>query len=286
MTLYLDADYNRRSRIRPSDPMLSELIAVQASRESVPFAVKELNPDGFGDVMFTGLDGIYSGEIKGAAEIMGSLDSTWGQLRSQMENANRMFLAIYGRVEEAEDGNCYVLTALDEHSVYDHGVDSRISRSYNRRHFRQNYRGYRRWLSRMDQIGISVFEVPSLKALAVELMGLYLVATTESDSVNRLVVEKFTIKETDKPRRDFMLTLMGIQSAGIGEELAEGITVWAEKNIPGFPDKRSIASLLYALVEYDYDSADGALAKQPLRSGKRTVGPAAVKKLRIALGVE
>lgn len=271
MTFYLDQDYDRQSRVRPSDPKLSQLVAVQASRESVPFAVKELNPDGFGDVMFTGLDGIYSGEIKGAAEIMGSLDSTWGQLRSQMENANRMFLAIYGRVEEAEDGNCYVLTALDEHSVYDHGVDSRISRNYNRRHFRQNYRGYRRWLSRMDQIGISVFEVPTLKALAVELVGLYLVATTESESVNRLVVEKYTIKETEKPKRLFMLQVMGLQ-AGIGEELADAL----------WPTFQTLQHLIHYLEDSDFSQ----LEKLPLRSGKRTVGPAAVKRLRIALGVE
>lgn len=285
---YLDQDYSRRSR--PDQPSLAELISAHCQREKIPFEVKELNPKGFGDVMWTGLDGIYSGEIKGASEILGSLDHAWGQLQRQMPQCDRAFLSIYGRIEPSEDGNCYVFTLSGNHTVWVRDSDAQVEHVYRRRYHRQNYKGYRRWLARRDQIGISIFESPDLESLAVQLVSQYVVATTESDSLNRLVTEKFILSEQDQARRDFMLTLMGIQNAGIGEEVADAITCWFEES--------NVKPSLRNLVLYFYEAGEALLpveqmsfTKQPLRSSlreggrKRAIGPAAVGKLKKALGV-
>lgn len=272
MVFYLDADYSRR--VRPGQDTLAELLFFYCRRDGIQFEVKELNPGGWGDVMWTGLDGVYSGEIKGAGEILGKLDHAWSQLQRQMEHCDRAFLSIYGLAEQAEDGNTYSLIRRgDDREIWSRGDDAEFSRTYRRRYHRQNYKGYRRWLARRDQVGISIFESASLEELAIQLVSQYVVATTESDSLNRLIVEKFRLSETDAGKRRFMMQVMGLQ-AGWGEELAEALST----------RYANIADLLRDFEDETERGFDTGIALLPLRSGKRTIGPAAVERLRKALG--
>lgn len=272
MTLRMDNDYSLTLGI----PLRAE-----CKRRQIDFEMSDLNKQGWGDVLFTGLAGTYSGEVKGAGEFIGNMDHAESQLFKQIANCDRPFLAIYGRLEQAEDGGCEVLSPSGGYVVtqkYRVGADSGISRSYRRHHYRQLYTGYRGKLARLSEEGVQVFEVPDLASLAVQLCALYSVANSEGKTFSRLIPEKYFVREEDKARKDFMLTLMGIQGAGVGEEVADAIATFFSMKGWGL----TLSQLCWEdemLFWWD------ELATQKLRSGKRTIGPAAVKKLKEALGV-
>ena len=268
MTLFIDDDY----------AWLSLMLRPECERRGIPLETSDLNTRGFGDVLFITDHGTYSGEVKGAGEILGGLNHCEAQLQKQMLNADRCFLAVYGKTEPAPDGDSYALDTRETRIHYTHGQDSGISRTYKVHGYRTNYLGYRTWLARLMSLGVDVYEVPSREALATQLIALYHTLTTEGDTLRRLIVEKPRLVGDYPPEKArFMRTLMGIDGAGIGEELADAIAEWQITR----GDKPTLMSFL--LEEGDW--ASGSLAAQPLRSGKRTVGPAAVKRLREALGL-
>lgn len=272
MSLFLDRDYTA----------LSIILKRQCEARSIGFEMKELNPQGYGDAVVYGLDGIYSAEIKGAGEFIGDVDHCIAQLKAQMASCDFMHLFIYGEQEAAEDGNSYSLKLQAGEKVeWESRGDSGIIRRYVRRHHRVNHDAQRKILWRCRAEGIQVVECRDLEELAYEMCLWHETATTIGTTFTRLTPQKFFIREEDKPRRDFMLTLMGIQGAGVGEELADAICSWMSnpEEDGGLNEDPCLHSLIVWLEE------DETLAKWPLRSGKRTVGPSAVKRLKTALGV-
>lgn len=288
-TLRLDNDYTRRKR--PTDIPLSELLRRECRRKGYEFETTDLNSKGWGDVMWRGLAGIHSGEIKGAAEFVGDMDHCEAQLMGQIPNCDRPQLYIYGRMEEAPDGGVYVHTLNNftgqkilnwrygENLFWERDADAEVARLFSRRHFRRNYAGVRAKLARFSEMGVEVFEVPNLDALAAQLVAGFGIAQTEGTTFSRLIPQKFNISETDAQRRAFMLTLMGIQGAGVGEEVADAVANWLQ-NLESDLSLSQLCSWLHSTPE-----SEEMLEKTPLRSGKRSIGPAAVKKLKEALGL-
>lgn len=278
-TFFLDADYNQRSR--PDEIKLSDTLGREARRREIPLEIKDLNSQGYGDCMFVGLDGVYSAEIKKAGEYIGDVDHCIKQLKGQIPNADFANVFIYGEMESSPDGKSYSLDFRQEHLDWERHPDSQISRSYRRRYHNVNWQAQRKILWRFRQEGIQVIETRNLEELAFEMCNWYECANTVGTTFTRLIPEKFNIRESDKQRADFMLTLMGIQGAGIGEEIADAIASWMEVNVP-----LTLAELINALPQ-----VGDTLTSQPLRSSllpgarKRTIGPAAVVKLKKALGV-
>jgi hypothetical protein len=217
-----------------------------------------------------GLDGIYSVEIKEQGEYIGDVDHLIAQIKAQAPAADFMYVFIYGEQEQAADGNSLSMKWEKDVTTWESGPDSGLQRSYRRRHHKVNWKAQRKILWRIRQEGIQVVECRTLGEMAQELCNFYEVATIVGTTFTRFTPEKFFIKEADKPRRDFMLTLMGIQGAGVGEEVADAIATQCS----------SIMKLIGWLAE-----DDGYVATWPLRSGKRTIGPAAVTKLKTALGL-
>lgn len=269
MTLYIDDDYG----------WLALALRPECERRGIPLETSDLNTRGFGDVLFITDHGTYSGEVKGAGEILGGMNHCEAQLQKQRENADRCFLAVYGKTEPAPDGDSYALDTRETRIHYTHGQDSGISRTYKVHGYRTNYLGYRTWLARLVSLGVDVYEVPSREALGTQLIALYHTLTTEGDTLRRLIVEKPMVSEQNPVVARLMRTLMGIDGAGIGEELADAIVTW----LCGFLGREDDITLARLMHTMQVDTT--SLQLQPLRSGKRTVGPAAVKRLRKALGL-
>lgn len=287
MTFFLDADYSQKSR--PDEVKLSDELTYECKKRGVDFVVKDLNTLGYGDCMFVGLDGVYSAEIKKAGEFVGDTEHCVQQIKKQLPNANYTNLFIYGEAYPSPDGKSYEYNFKSEKLYWERHPDAQAERIYRRRYYNVNWQGQRKILWRMRQEGINVVECRNLTELAFELCTWYEAATTVGTTFSRLEVEKFQLNERDTVRRDFMLTLMGIQNAGVGPETADAITSWLERM--GCP--LNMYSLILAQAEgaqHIYGNWS-ELSSQPLSSSllpgarKRTVGPAVVTKLRKAFGL-
>lgn len=259
---------------------LKPILEAECRRRKIEFRFEELNPQGWGDALFLGLDGIHCVEIKQSGEAIGDMDHLITQIKNQADNCQHLWLFIYGEMRRAEDGNSYSLR-------YDKGRESWASKAgldtgwveeYTRRYHRVNWDGQRKILWRLREVGVQVVECRNLEELASELCLLYEVAQTEGSTFTRLIKEKIRVSEGDPAKALFMRQLMGLE-AGIGEEVANAIADWLGKS-------PKIMDLIYRNGD---DSAQEflweGLAKTPLRSGKRTVGPAAVARLKAALGI-
>ena len=266
---FLDPDYTA----------LAILWRQEATRRGQPHEVKELNSLDWGDWMAVGIDGIYSAEIKEWGEATGNLDHLINQIKKQMPNCDQCYLFMYGEGEQAEDGNSYTLKLKKAEPLINRstGVEYAYQKTYTRFHHRVNYTARQKILWRFRQEGIHVVEVPNLQELAVELCNLYEVATTLGTTFTRLVPDKYVVKGEDAKRVAFMKTLMGIQGAGIGEEIADAIASCMEGN--GSP--LTLKELIFRMSR---ETGIMAFVEQPLRSGKRKIGVSAMMKLDKALG--
>lgn len=288
--LTLDDDYDRRDR--PDQETLGDMLRQSCGRYSYPFECRDLNTAGFGDIMWiAGSNGCYSGEIKKAAEVVGGIDKLEDQLSRQIPNCDHPFVLIYGGlILPAPDGNTYVYSQDGNSRVLrDNHPNAIIDVHYKRRYFNQNYLGLRAKFTRFyTEFGIEVYELPTMAALTEQIIALYRVSNTEGRTFDRLIPEKFYVDEATQARRDFMLTLMGIQGAGIGEEVADAIASWMEATVK----HTSLASFFYL---FDIGQGNGdlrpSLAAQPLRGSlkegarKRTIGPAKVAQIMKAVGL-
>lgn len=245
-------------------------------RMKIDFQRKDLNKQGFGDVVVYGLDGIYSGEIKQAGEYLGDIDHLIAQTKAQMAAADFMFVFIYGETTMAPDGNSYSLKIEREDETWNNHPDSGMVRRYRRRHHRVKYQAQRKILWRFRNEGIHVIECRDLSELAYELCLWHETATTVGTVFTRLNVEKFRVKAESAEKEAFMKTLMGIQGAGIGEEVAEALTNHFS----------SVAEIVNYFNNDGERETGGQIETALLRSGKRTIGPAAVAKLKTALGLK
>jgi hypothetical protein len=266
--LLLDNDYIR----------LGQMLKAECQRKSIPFGMDDLNKQGLGDLVWLNKNNeVESYEIKSQAEAVGDLDHLEKQLQSQAANATRIGLLIYGPPSEmAPDGNIYTYSVEGDEEQWSAGVDAGLWRKLKRRYSRQSYLGYRTKLARFSSdFGIEVYELPGLPALTQQIIALYTVATTTGKTFSRYIKERVYIEETDPERKRMILSLISLSGANIGEETADAITTWLES-----VGNLNMASLIRVLPEMG-----DLLAKQKLRSGKRTVGNATVARLMDALGV-
>lgn len=259
-------------------PALRDLTA----RMKIDFSRNELNAKGYGDVLVYGLDGLYGGEIKAQGEMLGDIDHMIAQVKSQMAATDFMHLFLYGETTMAPDGNSYSLKIEREDETWNNHPDSGMVRRYRRRHHRVNYQAQRKILWRFRNEGIHVVECRDLTELAYELCLWHETATTVGTTFTRLNVEKFRIGPYTEEKTNFMLSIMGLMPRwGGAEEVAEAVATWMEGR-----ESLTIDGLIGALEH------DDTLAAQPLRNSlkdgarKRTIGPAAVEKLRKALGLK
>lgn len=257
---------------------LKPYLEAECARRKLSFDFTELNPGGWGDAMWVGANGIHNVEIKQAGEILSDIDHLINQIRNQSASSDYLWLFVYGEMEPAEDGNSYSRKTSRTRVIQTKGQDSFVEIQATRRHHRANYAGHRKILWRFREVGVQVIEVRDLPELAFELCTLYECSQNEGSTFSRLIAEKIRISETDPARAAFMRTLMGIQGAGIGEEVADAIA-------SEYKSIRQICRGFEAEDDGSPFSISDYMAKIPLRNGKRRIGPAAVAKLKTALGL-
>lgn len=224
-----------------------------------------LNDQGKADLWWMGYGGReVQLELKQAGELLGSIDGVEEQLGREMQGATYTGLAVRGIITPTAEGWCQTW----QRSANNPNI------IFKDREYRTSYKGYRAWLDRLQALGVTVVEVPTLEALVLAVAAMYeqsLKAEEEHKTFARLIPERYWVNEIDQRKREFALTLMGVRGARVGEEIALAL---ADR----FP---SVATLVNTLEA----GADAEVAKLPLRHAKRTIGPAAVSRLRGALGI-
>ena len=235
--------------------------------QSVELARERLNDFGLADLAWQDAESKWhTYERKQITELLGSLDSVEEQLGRQLRasKAAHYGLLIQGiALPHAEGIACYQW--------------SKTGVAYLSRVVRQSYAGWRAWLNQLEEMGVAVWELPSLEALAAHIVALY---------NNSLKADHTTLRQHVKPRpfllqpQQHVLTLMGVEQAGIGEELAQAL-VGREVDV----ETGEITWSGKFTTPWEVFNAEPKdIASAPLRSGKRTVGPAAASRLLEAIG--
>ena len=202
-------------------------------------------------------------ENKQAGELLGSLDSVEEQLTRELEGVDYLGLTVRGVITPTHDGYCRTWKpALKNPNIY---VADQMYRTY--------YKSYAAWVSRLEANGIVVKEAADLNGLVLQVVAEYensLKDDSAHRTFNRLVVLKQQVNEWDVAKRHVALQLMAC-CPGVGEEIALCLA-------DHFPSMATLVNTLQA-------GATDKIAALQLRSGKRTVGPAAVKNIVGSLGI-
>ena len=221
-----------------------------------------LNTLGFADILWHGLSDTQQMERKQAPELLSSLDSVEEQLHRQilLGVADKLRLVVEGMIAPSADG---VVT-------YQMSKDSKVM--YKTRTFHRPYTSVMSWFSALEANGVEVYCVPSLEATALLVSALY-------HRSQKLPEEQSTFSKYIKPRpqvsayNPFVLTLMGIENGGVGEEMGKALvarfrTPWE------------------VFCAGQQEIADTRLIGKEDKPSTRRVGPATALKLHKAIGRE
>ena len=232
---------------------------------SLPVVRTNLNP-GRPDYFFVAHgDKTIGVERKQTGELLGSLDAVEAQLFREIPNEDYTCLLVEGYISPW--GNqCQSWKLAKAGTVM-----------YRDRAYHTGYKALMAWYSRLWREGIPVIQTANLEGTAIALAALFenmQKPDEEHRTFNRLIREKFWIKEEDKPKREFILAIMGLSSAYKGLKFGEemGAALWDA----GY---RNMGQLCAGLVN---DSTQLEAAEYRLKSGNR-IGLAAVRRLRAAL---
>ncbi len=219
------------------------------------------------DYVFLNYEGKFVGvSRKQGGEWLGTIDSTEAQLLEEMGNVDYMALLIEGWFAPATDdsgGSYSWAPSLKSPTI-----------AYQNRHYPQSHKGMRMKLASLHDKGILILQTANELDTAITLIALYeeeQKPLAERTTFNRLTKEHYWIQEANLAKKDFALSLMGIRNARVGEEIALALADRFD----------TIAQLVNTLEA----GADAEIAKLPLRHARRTVGPAAVSRLKGALGI-
>jgi hypothetical protein len=257
VTVLMDSFEEQKVEVPVIRPLLEQM---------VPLEFGSYNAKGYPDYTLIQPGRITGITRKQAGELVSDIDGFIEQLRKDLErgSCDNMVALVEGLLRPAADGST-----------------QSIKLEGNRLKTRLHHVPYNRIISLEYELlheGIPVIWARDGVDTAMKIAGLYRhEAKGEHKLFSRLAKVKYRVSEKDAKRRDFMLTLMGIRGAGVGEEVADAIATFLE----GTSDELS----LFALMERLQFPVAGDLEQQPLRGGKRSIGPAAVAKLRAALGL-
>lgn len=202
---------------------------------------------------------------KQAGECLSSLDAVEEQLSREIAGPiDGLHLMIRGMVIPTDLNQCEAVS-FDEDGHCHHG-----------RTFAQNYVGYLAWLSRLDEMGVTVVSLPNIKASASYLVALHNnLGKIEHKTFRRLLPTKVIVTEMDPELRSLAKTLMGIDGAGWGEEMSVAAGRWLLEQKDYDPPVRPTVEALMNWRDCIKDI--------PMKSGRK-IGPAAAKRLITALG--
>lgn len=220
--------------------------------------VDDLNLKGFADILWHGVTSMEQLERKQCGEFLGDLDGHMAQIRREVE------LGVADQLYVAVEGMPYP-SGPNEVTSYQMSKDNRMM--FPGKKFRYSYRRVMGWIASLESVGVPVFFVPNLSGLVELVTVLYNRAQGErEDPFSRYIKPRPTIKAWNP----YVLTLMGVEGGGIGEEYGRALI--ARYGTP-----------------YDvFLQPAHVLADTPTIGEKRSqrVGPAAAAKLLRAIGKE
>lgn len=229
------------------------------------------------DYGFYAADGSYIGiSRKQAGEFIAGMDACEAQLLDELGGCDYMALIIEGRFKASPHGGCYTYQYGRE-VLRDRGDAAYGTTETVRRHYRVDYKHVREQLARYWLMGIEILETEDVEDTALAITSLYRECQKSiSPTFKRLIPERYRLDEKDADRKRFVLQVMQSVPGG-GEELGHALYD------AGF---RTLTQLIRCFDQYEVVPFMDwqAIAKLPLRSGKRTIGQAAVKRIRDALG--
>lgn len=211
----------------------------------------------------------WAGRIVGVSrkqggEFAGGIDATEAQLLDEMGGVDHMALLIEGWVTPAADGGCQTWIQRESKTG---------TAYYKGKALGSSYKAMQGKLASFRAAGIDVIWTAGEYETAVCLVELYQWSQKtgeEHATFRRLIKEKYVLSVEDEQKRGMALLLMSIK--GVGEEAALAIA----------EDFDSLAKLWPWLQDAEHMKYVAAL---PLRSGKRSVGPAVVSRLRKGFGI-
>ena len=233
--------------------------------QCVPVEVAQLNPERADVWWIDAMGRQVAFELKQNGELLGSLESVEEQLCREMQSVDYQGLGIYGVITPTEDGQCQTWKPAKGNTRI--LVKDMV--------YRHNYKGFRAWLARLQELGIVVIEVPDVQSMAISLVAQYensLKAEQEHQTFKRLITTKLWIAELDTDKARLAKQLMSI-CAGWGEEYALAVA-------DHFPDLATFLNSLESGPETEQKVMDIML-----RTGKRRLGKAAVEKMKEAVGL-
>ncbi len=206
---------------------------------------------------------------KGALEAMADLDAVEEQLTRELKACPKLVFMYRGFLCHHEDGTYAGSLHTITHKTGRGGneYDELVSRG------RVIHQPYNRWLSfqwKLEDTGIPVIGTGDVQGSAMFLARLH--QNPDSKLFTKLIPVRQQVLEQDPEKKALALTLMGIQGARWGEEMAMAVADWLERE--------EVALTLMGIMGVGRIT----LATIPLRSGKRVVGRAAAERLFAALG--
>ncbi len=207
---------------------------------------------------------------KQAVEAMADLDRVEEQLSRELQVCEKLILGYEGFLAPHADGTYAGDLRTITHKTGRGGneYDELTSRG------RVIHQPYVRWLSfqwKLMDAGIPVVSTGDVQGSASFLAHLH--KHSDNNLFRRLIPVRQQVLEQDPEKRQLALTLMGIQGARWGEEMAMAVA-----------DDLERGKILPLTVASVICLGEDIIARVPLRSGRRVVGKAAAQRLFAALG--
>lgn len=203
-------------------------------------------------------------------EVLSSIDKVEEQLQRELAGpVEQLALLIEGQATpDGQQGAWAYNLGWGELKLW--RGDSVGSIPFRRQHYQANYKGIMNWLTRLEWMGIQVIYSAGLYDSACRMVAMHdlVMKNEDSKTLNRLIKAQFSVLSLDPQEKAMALSLMGLQQAGVGEEL--GLTI------------ASAFGSITELIRYWDDG--GVICDLMLRNGTRRVGNAAEAKLQRALG--
>lgn len=219
---------------------------------------------------------VFGGELlvgwnrKTSGEILSSLDAVEEQLTRELAGpVEWLALGIEGSWRPDGTGGCWGYS-LDWSKVRPFQKGDMGFVTYKQRHYNTPWKAVKAWEMRLSQLGVAIFPTVDVYDTASQLVALHdlVMKSGEHKTLNRLIKQNYVVSALDRTERDLALSLMGLQGARIGEELALSLAQYYN----------SITEIIRL-----WDGG-GSIAEVPLRNGSRRVGHAAENNLKAALG--
>lgn len=206
---------------------------------------------------------------KQVGEVLGGLDAVEEQLSRDYPSTDQLYLMVEGVLLPVDHAKAEVLGwSSDGRMGFRQGRRGGLHGSM-ARPYDFSYSGYISWLEGLEDFGIHVVQVPNRAALVTAVVALYnrsQVAPEEHKTFKRVIRSKLNIPVALPMVRSLMGVCDNTSRTFTGEQIATAL-------------EHRYGSL-WALQQAN----PVEIAATPLESGKRTVGPAWVKRFFEAVG--